>query len=109
MSLHCARGTADYPDAELTLSASGPYVMNVVYVGYRPSRVRADWALRDCLRTASKLDASRPVLASLWVRDTRRGSPHELILQCLTPALQSMPIDKALPPNMAACPSFSSL
>jgi hypothetical protein len=108
VSLHCARGTADYPDTELTLSASGPYLMQVVYVDYRPSRGRADWALRDCLRTASKLDASRPIVASLWVRERRRGSPRELILQCLTPALQSMPIAEASPPIMPACPGFSS-
>ena len=108
ISLHCARGTADYPDAELTRSASGPYVMHVVYVGYRPSRQRAAWALQDCLRTAGRLDASRPIVASLWVRGTRRGSPHELILQCLTPSLQSMPIGEASRPIMPACASSSS-
>ena len=81
VSLYCARGTADYPDAELTLSARGPHILQVVYVGYRPSRSRAEWTLRDCLRTARKLDDSRPIVASLWVREPRRGSPHELILR----------------------------
>lgn len=103
VSLYCARGAGEYPDAELTLSASGPYVMNMVYVAYRPSRGRADWTVRDCLRTANKLERSRPIVASLWVRD-RRGAPHELILQCMTETLQSLPIGKASPPIMQACP-----
>jgi hypothetical protein len=103
VSLYCARGAGEYPDADLTLSANGPYVMNMVYVGYRPSRGRADWTVRDCLRTANRLDGSRPIVASLWVRD-RRGAPHELILQCMTPTLQSLPIGKASPSIMPACP-----
>jgi hypothetical protein len=103
VSLYCARGAGEYPDAELTLSASGPYVMNMVYVGYRPSRGRADWTVRDCLRTAGRLDRSRPIVASLWIRD-RRGAPHELILQCMTSTLQSLPIGEASPPIMQACP-----
>ena len=107
VSLYCARGAGEYPDAELTLSASGPYLMNVVYVAYRPSRARAHWTVRDCLHTAARLDASRPVVVSLWHRERPRGSPRELILQCLTPALQSMPIGEASPPIMPACPSFS--
>ena len=84
VSLYCARGSADYPDAELILSERGPYVMHMDYVGYRPSRGRAEWTVRDCLRTASRLDASRPVVASLWYRERPRGA-RELILQCSTP------------------------
>ena len=81
MALYCARGSGDYPDAVLTLSASGPYVMDMVYVGYRPSRWRSDWTVRDCLRTAHSLDGSRPIVASLWYRERVRGAPRELILQ----------------------------
>ena len=81
MSLYCARGTGEYPDAELTLRTSGPHVLNVVYVAYRPSRGRADWTVRDCLRTAARLDASRPIVVSLWHRERPRGSPRELISQ----------------------------
>src|SRR5262245_55281182 len=108
VSLHCARGAGEYPDAELRLSASGPYVMNMVYVDYRPSRGRAEWTVRECLRTVHKLDASRPIVASLWVRERRGGTPPDLILQCLTRSLQSLPIEKGLPPIMPACPSFFS-
>jgi hypothetical protein len=107
VSLYCARGAGDYPDAELRLSASGPYVMDMVYVGFRPSRGRADWTVRDCLRTARKLERSRPIVATLWVRERPRNAQRELILQCLTPALQSMPIGEGTPPKMPACPEFS--
>jgi len=68
-SLYCGRGTPDYPDAELTLKPSGHHVVNVVFVGYRPSRGRADWSLRDCLNTAARYAGSRDIIASLWYRD----------------------------------------
>ncbi len=103
VALYCARGAADYPDAELTLTASGPYAIDVVYVGYRPSRSRARWTLRDCASTAMKLDSSRRIVASLWYRERGRGSPRELILQCLTEPLQSMPIAGPARPIMPAC------
>jgi len=69
IALYCARGVPDYPDAQLTLSDSGSHVVKVVFVGYRPSRPRADWSLRDCLYTASRLDGSRDIVATLWYRD----------------------------------------
>src|SRR4051812_30701542 len=102
--LYCARGAADYPDAEITLNSRGPYALHILYVDYRPSGARARWTLRDCLYTAQRLDGSRPIVASLWVRGRERGSPRELILQCLTPALQSLPIGRPATPNMPACP-----
>src|SRR4051812_22750943 len=104
VTLYCARGAADYPDAEIRLSAQGPYDLQVVYVDFHPSAGRARWTLRDCLYTAQRLDGSRPIVASLWVRGRERGSPRELILQCLTPALQSLPIGRPATPNMPACP-----
>jgi hypothetical protein len=84
IALYCARGVADYPDAEVTLSASGTHILNVTYVGYRPSRVRAEWSLRDCLNTAMKLDASRRIVGSLWYRERRSPAPHELLLRVET-------------------------
>ena len=69
IALYCARGVADYPDAEMTLNAHGSHVVNVTFVGFRPSRVRADWSLRDCLNTAAKLDGSRDIVARLWYRE----------------------------------------
>ncbi len=77
ISLYCARGVTDYPDAELTLSTRGSHLVKVVFVGYRPSRARADWSLRDCLSTAIKFDGSRDIVASLWYRDRALRSPPE--------------------------------
>jgi hypothetical protein len=68
-SLYCGRGTPDYPDADLTLSASGSHEVHVVFVGFRPSRVRADWSLRDCLNTAARYAGSRDIVASIWYRE----------------------------------------
>lgn len=79
ITLYCARGTPDYPDAAITLSDRGNHVVNVVFVGYRPSRVRADWSLRDCLSTAIRLDSSRGIVASLWYRDRGARAPQELL------------------------------
>ena|SRR6266446_5104199 len=81
IALYCARGVPDYPDAEMTLSASGKHVVKVTYVGYRPSRVRAEWSLRDCLNTAMKLDASHGVVASLWYRERWAPAPQEMLLR----------------------------
>jgi len=74
VTLYCARGNGEYPDAEMRLSAGGSHAVDVVFVGYRPSRGRADWSLRDCLRTASRLDGSRDIVATLWYRE--RGMRH---------------------------------
>jgi hypothetical protein len=68
-SLYCARGTPDYPDADLVLSAAGHHVVRVVFVGFRPSPARADWSLRDCLDTAARYAGSRDIVASLWYRE----------------------------------------
>src|SRR5882672_12001677 len=69
IALYCARGSGEYPDAEMRLNEAGGHVVRVVYVGYRPSRARADWTLRDCLNTAIKLDGTRDIVVRLWLRD----------------------------------------
>ena len=79
VTLHCARGTPDYPDAYMTLNARDGHVVDVVFVGYRPSRGRAAWSLRDCLNTATKLDGSRDIVASLWYRDRERPGVREAL------------------------------
>ena len=76
-SLYCGRGTADYPDAELTLSPTGSHVVRVVFVGYRPSRGRADWSLRDCLNTAARYAGTKDIVASLWYRERDDRQPRE--------------------------------
>jgi hypothetical protein len=77
VNLWCARGTPDYPDAAMTLKAHGSHIVDVIFVGFRPSRGRADWSLRDCLSTAMKLDGSRDIVARLWYRDRERRNPLE--------------------------------
>jgi hypothetical protein len=78
VALHCARGNVqDYPDARLTLNGEGPRFVHVTFVGYRPSAVRAEWSLRDCLRTAIRYDDSRDIVATLWYREPRLRSPRE--------------------------------
>jgi hypothetical protein len=76
LSLHCARGVPDYPDAEMVFSESGSHFVDIVFVGYRPSKARAEWSLRDCLNTAAKVDGSRPILARLWYRERGGKSPR---------------------------------
>jgi len=103
VSLYCGRG-ADYPDVHLILGADGaPHELRVVFVDFRPSGGRARWTLRDCLYTAHRLDGSRPIVASLWIRARDRREPRELILQCMTPALQSLSIESPPAPIMPAC------
>jgi hypothetical protein len=67
--LHCARGASDYPDAAIELNERGAHVVNVTFVGHRPTRSRAEWSLRDCLFTAAKLDGRRDIEAHLWYRE----------------------------------------
>lgn len=67
--LYCGRGAGDYPDAAMELNKRGANVVNVTFVGHRPSRSRADWSLRDCLHTATKLDGTRDIEARLWYRE----------------------------------------
>jgi len=67
--LYCARSAGDYPDAAIELNERGAHVVNVTFVGYRPTRSRADWSLRDCLFTATKLDGTRDIEAHAWYRE----------------------------------------
>ena len=80
ITLYCARGVPDYPDAEVTLNAGDKHVVDVTFVGFRPTGGRAEWSLRDCLNVALKLDASRAVVGSLWYRE-RHARQRELLLR----------------------------
>ena len=77
-SLYCGRGTPDYPDADLIMSAAGHHVVRVVFVGARPSPARADWSLRDCLDTAARYAGTRDIVASLWYRERDRDQREPL-------------------------------
>lgn len=87
IALHCARGNvSDYPDVELRLDGEGPRVVHVTFVGYRPSAGRAEWSLRDCLRTAVKFDDSQDIEAKLWYREPRLRSRQQPLPLHGTPA-----------------------
>jgi hypothetical protein len=79
VALYCARGVPDYPDAAMTLNNQGTHVVHVTFVGFRPSKTRADWSLRDCLSTAAKLDGSRDIVAWLWYRERYVRGPGEML------------------------------
>src|SRR5215470_11803532 len=79
IALYCARGVPDYPDAEMRLDQGGGHVVRVTYVGFQPSRARAEWSLRDCLNTAIRLDRSRDILVSLWYRERYSRDVQQLI------------------------------
>jgi len=79
VALYCARGVPDYPDAEMQLNVRGRHIVRVTYVGFQPSRTRAEWSLRDCLHTAMKLDSSRDIQVSLWYRERYSREVQELM------------------------------
>lgn len=83
IALYCARGVPDYPDAEMRLNVGGQHLVRVTYVGFRPTRTRAEWSLRDCLNTAIKLDSSRDIVVSLWYRERYSSEVHELPVESL--------------------------
>lgn len=74
IKLYCARDVPGFTDAELTLSASGPHLVSVTFARERPSRHQTEWALMDCLNTASKLDPSKDILATARYRTPEAGS-----------------------------------
>ena len=104
VALHCARSTGEFPDAEMTLNERGTHVVHVTFVGYRPSRSRAHWSLRDCLSTATKLDASRNIEARLWYRE--RG--HDAPVEPLEPAVLTYKPSRGLSASSSGSGSFSS-
>ena len=97
IALYCARG-ADYPDAEMRLSASGPHVVRVTFVGFNPSRTRAEWSLRDCLNTAIRLDSSHDILISLWYRERYSPDVQELSKKSLVYRATSRSVEESVAP-----------
>ena len=80
VKLRCAARASGFADAELQLRERGANFVNVTFSRTRPSRAALDWALRDCLNTAVKLNATRDIVALGWFR------PHSAAaLQPLAP------------------------
>jgi len=68
VKLYCARDVASVRDAEMQLRGKPPHVVNVTFSGTLPAKIALDHALRDCLSTAIKLDASTDILVLAWHR-----------------------------------------
>lgn len=79
IKLYCARDVPGFTDAEIVLSERGPHQVSVTFARERPSRHQAEWALMDCLNTASKLDSSKDILA------TARYRTPEVLSESLEP------------------------
>jgi hypothetical protein len=57
------------------------YVVNVTFVGRQPSRREIDHILRDCLASATKVDSSRDILGTAWLRkDASANSSDDEII-----------------------------
>lgn len=72
VKLYCAREVAGFADAEMHLRERGPHTVEVTFAGVLPSQQPLDWALRDCLSTAVKLDGLQDIVVLAWYR-TRSG------------------------------------
>jgi hypothetical protein len=68
VKLYCAREIAGFADAEMHLREREAHTVDVTFAGLLPARHRLDWALRDCLNTAVKLDGSQDIVVLAWYR-----------------------------------------
>src|SRR5690242_18179246 len=66
VKLYCAARVGGFYDAEMQLRERGANVVNVTFAHTLPSKVAIDWALRDCLNTALKLNATRDIVGLAW-------------------------------------------
>jgi hypothetical protein len=79
VELDCGRVTGFRTVAErqfLSAESGGGniYNVNVTFTGKKPTNAQAEAALRDCLAKASKMDGSKDMLASAWLKP-RIGAP----------------------------------
>jgi hypothetical protein len=83
VKLYCAVNATGFFDAEMQLREQGPNLVNVTFIRTQPSKVVVDWALRDCLKTAVKLDGSRDIVGFAWFRSGANAA-LELLRKTLT-------------------------
>ena len=83
VKLYCAVNATGFFDAEMQLRERGPNLVNVTFIRTQPSKTVVDWALRDCLKTAVKLDSSRDIVGSAWFR-SGASAALELLRKTLT-------------------------
>ncbi|WP_036169633.1 hypothetical protein [Massilia sp. 9096] len=75
--LKCAMSTGAVAERQYLDAASGGgniYSILVTFTGKKPSNAKVETALRDCMAVATKLDGSKDVTASAWLKP-HRGSP----------------------------------
>ena len=53
------------------------YNVNLTFTGKKPTNAQAEAALRDCLAKASKMDGSKDMLASAWLKPRVGASDGE--------------------------------
>jgi len=83
VKLYCAVNATGFFDAEMQLREQGPNLVNVTFIRTQPSKVVVDWALRDCLRTAVKLDSSRDIVGFAWFKSGANAA-FQLLRKTLT-------------------------
>jgi hypothetical protein len=78
VKLYCAVNATGFFDAEMQLREEGPNFVNVTFMRTRPSKMVVDWALRDCLATAAKLNGARGIVALAWFRSLSKAGLQPL-------------------------------
>src|SRR4051794_22528281 len=53
------------------------YLVNITYIGKRPSASKINLALRQCLALAAKKDGSKDIVANAWYRSLAASDPSD--------------------------------
>jgi hypothetical protein len=76
--LACTSASGIHTQAEIELVASEKiYNVNVNFIGKRPSNKEIDRVLRDCVSAAIKLDGTKDILGSPWLRKSAKDNPRD--------------------------------
>lgn len=78
VKLYCASGATGFADAEMQVRERGTNFVNVTFARTVPTKRTVDWALRDCLSTAIKLNATQDIVALAWYRRHSRAALEPL-------------------------------
>jgi hypothetical protein len=78
VKLYCASRATGFADAEMQVRERGTSFVNVTFSRTMPTKRTVDWALRDCLSTAIKLDATQDIVALAWYRRHSRAALEPL-------------------------------
>lgn len=74
--LTCTTAQGIKTEAELsTASGQNTNIVNVAFVGRRPGAKEIDRILRDCVRAAAKIDGTKDILGTAWLRKKAGDDP----------------------------------